>query len=550
MRCFTLIILQGLKARLLLAFGLFAVPVLTMQAEGIVLKSDAAKALHFKAHERYEQFVNTGSLSNLDEAISLWGRAWDMRGVDVDLEQKIAYNLFCSYAVRSERKNSIDDCLLAVRNYLKYKAAVARMPPEDVDIRNGGNGAAQALRIMYAQVLPSAERGNVDAMEALARMYESGDGVELSVDEAFKWMQLAASSNSVVALSSLGSMYALGKGTPKSDDKAIECWKRAAEGGYAVGMTNLGNYYTRKKNYAEALRWLQKAVDKNEPFAMYTLGDLYWRGFGVEQSHAKAADWFERSISGGCVGAMVDLANMHQDKSWSEHSESKAKTLYSEAAKNGSVTAMYNLGVMLYNGTGGNKDHEKALKLFARASKLGLPRAQYMYGCMLWHGEGGVDANENAAKGWFRRAARLGDPDAKKYLRQINDTGGVGEGSSSGTNTGNVKNKEGRENLPPSDKYLTDNPLVGFGRGLSSVVTSPGNIIWGAGAGFVRFEMESPILGLGTAIGVLGGCGVCVSDIVLGCADMMTFGWLGNRYFYNENSWSITPWFFTHDWFK
>lgn len=547
MRCFTLIISQSLKARLLFAFGLFAAPVLTMRAEGIVLTSDAAKALHFKAHERYEQFVNTGSLSNLDEAISLWGRAWDMRGVDVDLEQKISYNLFCSYAVRSERKNSIDDCLLAVRNYLKYKAAVARIPPEHVDIRNGGNGAAQALRIMYAQVLPSAERGNADAMEALARMYESGDGVELSVDEAFRWMRLAASSNSVVALSSLGSMYALGKGTPKSDDKAIECWKRAADGGYAVGMTNLGNYYTRNKNYAEALGWLQKAVEKNEPFAMCTLGSLYWRGLGVEQSYAKAADWFERSISGGCVGAMVDLANMHQDKSWPDHSEAKAKTLYSEAAKNGNASAMYGLGAMLYKGIGGAKDHEKALKLFARASELGLPRAQYMYGCMLYRGEGCDEKNHDEGKKWVKKAADAGYLPAKKRWEAS-----VSYESKKAKKNGESKTTE--EDVTsaraPRGEYLTDNPLVGFGRGLSSIVTSPGNIIWGAGAGFVRFEMESPILGLGTAIGVLGGCGVCVSDIVLGCADMMTFGWLGNRYFYNENSWGITPWFFTHDWFK
>lgn len=414
MRCFTLIILQGLNARLLLAFGLFAMPVLTMQAEGIVLKPDAAKALHFKAIERYEQFVNTGSLSKLDEAISLWGRAWETRGVDVDLEQKISYNLFCSYAVRSERKNSIDDCLLAVRNYLKYKAAVARLLPEDVDIRNGRNGAAQALKIMYAQVLPSAERGDADAMEALARMYASGDGVELSEDEAFRWMRLAASSNSVAALSSLGSMYALGKGTPKSDDKAIECWKRAADGGYAAGMTNLGNYYTRNKNYAAALGWLQKAADKNEPFAMCTLGSLCWRGLGVEQSYAKAADWFERSISGGCVGAMVGLANMHQDKSWPEHSESKAKTLYSEAAKNGNTSAMYGLGVMLYKGIGGEKDHEKALKLFARASELGLPGAQYMYGCMLYRGEGCDKKNHDEGKKWVKKAADAGYLPAKK----------------------------------------------------------------------------------------------------------------------------------------
>jgi prolyl 4-hydroxylase len=49
----------------------------------------------------------------------------------------------------------------------------------------------------------------------------------------------------------------------------------------------------------EALRLVEQHAAMNDPDALFTLGDMYWRGVGVRQDHARAADLFRRSSDAG-----------------------------------------------------------------------------------------------------------------------------------------------------------------------------------------------------------------------------------------------------------
>ena len=44
--------------------------------------------------------------------------------------------------------------------------------------------------------------------------------------------------------------------------------------------------------------------------ALFTLGDLYWRGFGVERDHARALELFRRSSDGGFPMAVRAYTNL------------------------------------------------------------------------------------------------------------------------------------------------------------------------------------------------------------------------------------------------
>jgi TPR repeat protein len=52
-----------------------------------------------------------------------------------------------------------------------------------------------------------------------------------------------------------------------------------------------------ERNYDEALRWLQRAVEHDERYAESHLGEMYKNGLGVPQDDVEAVKWFRRSAS-------------------------------------------------------------------------------------------------------------------------------------------------------------------------------------------------------------------------------------------------------------
>ena len=52
-------------------------------------------------------------------------------------------------------------------------------------------------------------------------------------------------------------------------------------------------------NYAEAIKWLRKAVDQGHAAAQAKLGEMYWLGTGVAQDLAKANQLFKSAAEQG-----------------------------------------------------------------------------------------------------------------------------------------------------------------------------------------------------------------------------------------------------------
>jgi hypothetical protein len=116
----------------------------------------------------------------------------------------------------------------------------------------------------------------------------------------------------------------------------------------------------------------------------------------------------------------------------------------------------------------------------------------------------------------------------------------------------------------PSGRYVTESPVLGTLRGLSVVTLSPGNILQYFGAGILMgLESVEPPKGsqenlitlslrltmgaIGGGIGIAAGSVCCAGDATLGCLDFLTFGWLGNHVFYNDDAWDMKPWFFKRE---
>ncbi|HRD77671.1 MAG TPA: hypothetical protein PK264_17335, partial [Hyphomicrobiaceae bacterium] len=79
---------------------------------------------------------------------------------------------------------------------------------------------------------------------------------------------------------------------------AIAMLKRAAARGHTMAMTEIGEHYMTHgsiPDYAEAARWLTKALEGGDDGAAHNLGVLYFGGQGVDEDHGVALGLFRRA---------------------------------------------------------------------------------------------------------------------------------------------------------------------------------------------------------------------------------------------------------------
>jgi serine/threonine protein kinase len=162
--------------------------------------------------------------------------------------------------------------------------------------------------------------------------------------------------------------------------------RRKAEAGDAAAQFNIGCSYRDgrgvKQDYAEALRWYQKAADQGYAAAQCSIGVLYANGRGVKQDYAEALRWYQK------------------------------------AADQGDATAQSNIGWLYDHGRGVKQDYAEALRWYQKAADQGYAIAQYNMGCSYRDGQG-VKQDYAEALRWYQKAAEQGDADAKQMIENL-----------------------------------------------------------------------------------------------------------------------------------
>lgn len=233
-----------------------------------------------------------------------------------------------------------------------------------------------------------------------------------------------------------------------------------------------------KGNYTEAIKYYEKAANKNHNEAMCALGIINYYGFGVNISYKRAKSWFVKSIDNGNTIAnhylgriyyfgLIDkkdtiLAKQYfykfKDNYIKYHKPegviyksnfaflyyyglagynkdfNKAKELYEDAAVLGDTYSNFSLGNMYYEGIGIKKDYAKAKKYYDEAIKKDFVIAYTQLG-LLYENGFGVDKNYYTALQWYKKGAKKDDPRAIRNL-------GVFYGKGYGVNQDYSKAKE------------------------------------------------------------------------------------------------------------
>ncbi|MCB9468976.1 MAG: sel1 repeat family protein [Candidatus Obscuribacterales bacterium] len=274
-----------------------------------------------------------------------------------------------------------------------------------------------------------ATSGNVEAQLVLARIYKKGDfGFTANVEEAVKWMTMAAEAGNGFAQAMLSAYY-WREASVKDPDKALKWAEKSAAQDTGMGLLALGlinvtgipigappDKQSYPLNPEKAVELFQKASAKGLYPADHMLAVIYANGMGaVKQDSDKA---FEYALNGAIAGdsacatmvskfmtsadappdklkealaryekavrepqkdaitagdgeAAFHLAELYMDDDASFHDSARALDLYELAADQGNLRALYQAGRIYYNGTGVKEDRQKGLEYFKKGMDKG-----------------------------------------------------------------------------------------------------------------------------------------------------------------------------------
>lgn len=124
--------------------------------------------------------------------------------------------------------------------------------------------------------------------------------------------------------------YCLGYATQfklENFEEAATWYKIAAAHGHAQAQWCLGNLYLKgfgvEQNPTEAVKWYHSAAEKNVPEAQFTLGEFYRSGSYVGKNPDMALNWYQKSAQAGFEPASTRIQQFWPKGVFSENESGK-----------------------------------------------------------------------------------------------------------------------------------------------------------------------------------------------------------------------------------
>ncbi len=140
-----------------------------------------------------------------------------------------------------------------------------------------------------------------------------GDLSEDGVRQALEWYRIAAEKGHVQAMYRIGRLYEAGEAPDL--DKAEAWYRKASELGNTQAMVRLALLYGKgadgvEKDYDQAIAWLTKAAGAGDAVAMSYLAKMYDEGLGVAQDAKEAVRYLLDAVRAGVWMVQDSLPNM------------------------------------------------------------------------------------------------------------------------------------------------------------------------------------------------------------------------------------------------
>jgi TPR repeat protein len=240
-----------------------------------------------------------------------------------------------------------------------------------------GRGIEQDYAMAAEMYQKATEEEHEDAFYQLGQLYQYGNGVQLDYSESYHFYKKAADMGHVKACKILNISLDSRLNSNKDTELSSQEWqdsllirKHVAEHGDTEVQFKVGFDYEHvgsEPNYVEAYKWYSMAAKSSHQKALYHIGLLYEKGFGVSQDYHKAI------------------------------------RLYDQASQQNNDDALYRLGVAYHYGKGVEIDSKKAVEYFKYAAEQGKPKYQCQLG-ILYEKGGLVEKDLLEALKWYTKA--------------------------------------------------------------------------------------------------------------------------------------------------
>ena len=198
-------------------------------------------------------------------------------------------------------------------------------------------------------------------------------------------------------------LAAVALGTSQQDaigGKQFEELKIKAEKGDVQAQSELARQYVKKEDFAEAVKWYQKAADQGDAQSQFQVGISYDFGLGVSKNQDRAMYWYLKAANQGNAEAQFGLARM------------LGRTdlgigFLRKAAEQGYDLAQYFLGCALIDKEGVPQDHAEGIQWIIKAAQQGEKMSQAIIAGRYFLGQG-VPQDFMMAYSWSILAAAQG----------------------------------------------------------------------------------------------------------------------------------------------
>jgi TPR repeat protein len=182
---------------------------------------------------------------------------------------------------------------------------LALPPPPHVIIAPPAEPTAEQLASSESldALQAKATAGDPAAERALGLTYLAGNSVEVSEEEAARWLLRASYRGEPTAEYWLGTLYAAGHGVPADMIQANHWYSASAKLGNRNAMHRLAvaNFagLGMENNPEQAARWFAQAAQLGLSDSQFDLAVMYERGTGVAQNLVDAYKWYSAAAAQG-----------------------------------------------------------------------------------------------------------------------------------------------------------------------------------------------------------------------------------------------------------
>lgn len=244
----------------------------------------------------------------------------------------------------------------------------------------------------------------------IGMMYLNGNGTDIDLECAEKYLLLSADSNNYKAQYMLGKLYQ--SDSKKDLQKAEKILIKGAENAQdKTGLCeyNLGKLYLSQERYDKAASYLERSAAKDNYYAAYTLGKLYQEQFNdntqAEKYLLQAADHKDDTMG----IAAYRLGKLYL----SENNRRKALQYFTNAADKDSIPGMYAAGKILLDSKK-TTEVSKGIRYLSSAADKDFEPAIYTLGKYY------SSFNNTKAKEYLKRSAfEYNDPNAQYILGKV-----------------------------------------------------------------------------------------------------------------------------------